>query len=391
MKKIINIVFAIIIILVWLMPVSNQYNTLNDNMMRNCYLLSLGVIVCAYLYESKYDKKQLLISFLIILILIIATEITLIFNKDSATISYGYLMNYIPFCVLINFKAEKLCKGKILDSLFVGVCILIITTGILTVLNNSFVEQLLKTNYIIHYPHIYTVMWNSHKTVTFFATHSIACYIYFILWWLLDYRRHIKKGILNYVLMLGIFFNIIMCQSVSAVLCIGIIFGYYYLSWIKRANKNTIFRSIILLVIFLIIILANSNSIIKILSSSENGILGRYGSTGNLNSTINFAIKNVIPIGLCDIDGLWLTDGGYFIHFVRGGILMLYLFYLGLYRFLKINIKDTKRAKLLFIALLLFEVGYQFTICMRFFLIMLFAVIYFSYLYNEKEKLVLKK
>ena len=229
-------------------------------------------------------------------------------------------------------------------------------------------------------------MWEKHKTVTFFGTHSISCYIYFIIWWLLDYRMTIKKSILNYIFIVGILLNIIMCTSVSAILCVGIIVSYYYIKWIKTPQKYNILKGLIGILIALTLVFISKDIIIQILGSDKNGILGRFGSTGNLNYTLLYAITQIIPFGFCDLNELWLTDGGYYVHFIRGGFFLVFLFYFGLYRYMKINIRDIKRCNFLFLSLLLFEVGYQFTISLRFFMIMLFAVIYFNYLYNEKTK-----
>lgn len=385
MSKISCIFLPIIMMIVWLMPVSNEWNTLNDEMVRNCYLLNLVVLLMVVLYEGHLNLRQLLISACIVLILSISTIMFFELHPNKSTVAYGYLLNYISFCMLINVKIDKLSKCKILDYLFVAICSILIVVGILTILENSFIEQLLKTYYIIHYPHVYMAMWNSHKTVTFFATHSIAAYIYFMLWWLIDYRAQVKKGKLNYVLMAGILLNLIMCMSVSAVMSVGLIAIYYYVKWVKKATKWSLIQSVALISVGLIGVVVNIDIIMLILGSGENGILGRYGSTGNLTDTLQFALTTIIPIGINDVDGLWLTDGGYYVHFIRGGIFMVGLFYFGLYRFIKMNIKDSGRRTFLFVCFLLFEIGYQFTMSMRFFMIMLFLVSYYGYLHKEKE------
>ena len=177
-----------------------------------------------------------------------------------------------------------------------------------------------------------------------------------------------------------------MCTSVSAILCVGIIVSYYYIKWIKTPQKYNILKGLIGILIALTLVFISKDIIIQILGSDKNGILGRFGSTGNLNYTLLYAITQIIPFGFCDLNELWLTDGGYYVHFIRGGFFLVFLFYFGLYRYMKINIRDIKRCNFLFLSLLLFEVGYQFTISLRFFMIMLFAVIYFNYLYNEKTK-----
>ena len=385
MKRMTSVFFIIIIAMCWLMPVSNQYNTLNDAMLRNSYIVTIIIMFFEFLYEKKYDSKQIKISILIIGILILCTVLTLIINSDSPKVSYGYLLNYLPFCILINIKPQKLSEEKILDTIFIIVCFIIIGAGILTVLNSSVLERFLKTYYIIHYPHIYNIMWTSHKTVTFFGTHSIACYIYFILWWLVDYRKNIKRGLINYFLMAGLLFNIVMCQSVSSVLCIGIIFCYYYIPLFRKRNTKTVISSLIFLIIAFLIVFLNHDKIFSILNSSQNGILGRYGSDGNLKYTLIYAIKSFIPIGICDINGLWLTDGGFFIYFIRGGLIGMFLMYYGLYVFLTNNVLERKRKIMLFTSLLLFEVGYQFIITLRFFLLMLFAIAYFRYLFDYQR------
>lgn len=386
MRKAVSTIIPIFIVLIWLMPVSNTFNTLNDSMMRNCYLASLAMLVLVWFYECKFYAIQIGISAILMFLLIASTFVNMNINAGISKVSHGYLMNYLPFCILLNIKCTKLSRSKIIDKLFIMVCIVLIVVGILTIISNPTIENILKTYYTIHYPHLYNVMWASHKTVTFFGTHSIAAYIYFILWWLVDYRRQVKPGMLNYVLMLGILMDIAMCLSVSAVLCLGIIFSYYFVGWLKSASKSAIIRSFILLIVFMVGVILNIETIITILSSSQNGLLGRFGSTGNLNSTLSFAIKNVFPIGICDIEGLWLTDGGYFINFIRGGVIFVVLFYVGLYRFINKNIQVKSRAVLLFFALILFEVGYQFTTCMRFFMTMLFAIIYFSYLFEQSQR-----
>lgn len=386
MSKLYKNLTPILIVLVWLMPVSNVLNTLNEDMVRNCYIFNLILLVIAFFYESKISIKQTSISIGILLVLAICTILTVLFGTRSSIVSYGYLYNYLPFCILISLHPLKLSKSKILDFLLILSSILIIITGILTVIGNPIVEMLLKKYYINHYAHVYTVMWEGRKTVTFFATHSIACYIYYLIWWMLDYRLSIKKDILSKILIVGILFCIAMCRSTSAVFCLCIIIGIYYLRWAKKATAKNIIRSLILFCIIIIAIIANYDIIFAILSSNVNGLNGRFGQSGNLIASLKYAVTAVIPIGLCDISGLWLTDGGYFINFIRGGIPLLVLYYFGLYLFLKRNIIHKGKRLELFTGLMLFEVGYQFTMCMRFFMIMLFLILYYN---HYREQLVL--
>ena len=367
-----NALMAFLIVIVWLMPVSNHLNTINDSMSRNCYILNIIILLLVYLYENSLNKSTLLISSGIIVILLACSFIFHAQHPDISRIAWGYLYNYISFCILINIKIIKLGQTSIWDNLLDFICVLLIFVGILTVVGNAFIETILRTYYVNNYAWVYTIMFQSRKTVTFFATHSIACYIYFLIWWMLEYRNSYNYSIKNVVLMLGMIFDIVMCLSVSAVMCSIMIVAYYYIKWVRSANKRNIILSAFLVLAAVSAMLMSMGKIQSILSSDVNGINGRFGQEGNLWVTLDFTARSIIPFGFCDVDGLWLTDGGYFIQFIRGGILLVILYYYGLYKYLKNNIMNKEQLTFLFISLLLFEVGYQFTMSLRFFMIALF-------------------
>ncbi len=383
MKKFINGLFPIIIILVWIMPVSNQLNTMNEWLIRICYLINILTLLGIWLYEKKLCKEQFCYATMIMGILLICTILTYLFNPDNPNIAYGYLFNYVPFCILINIIPRKTIESKFLDYVFDVTCFLLIIVGILIVIKNDFIGQFLKTYYANHYEWLYPDMLNRRKAVTFFGTHSLACYYYFILWWLADYRMKYKKDIKTLIIIIGMIFLIIMCKSISALLCVGIIITIYCIRLLKKKSKTSIIILSIGLVIILITICVNWPIIYEILASKSNGLLGRFGSEGNLNPTLKYMMFK-IPLGLCNIDNLWLTDGGFFMNFVRGGILLVIVYFLAFYKFLSRNILDKSYRNILFISIMLFEVGFQVTMSMRSFMIIIFAVIYFRSLYERK-------
>ena len=378
-NKIFNSVLAILIVLIWLMPVSSMPNTLNETMIRNCYWMNIIVLLAVIIYEKTIRAGLSLISLGMIALLLICTWLFHSYYENISVVSFGYLYNYISFCLLININPRRLSKVRIWDALLDVICVLLITVGILMFLGNEQIEQFLRTFYVNHYSYVYTVMFMSKKTVTFFATHSISCFIYFMIWWMLEYRNSIKFEVKNIIFMIGIIFDIVMCLSVSAVMCSIMIAGYYYIKWTKKATKRNIIFSLILIVGIILAVITNASTIDTILSSNVNGINGRLGTNGNLWATLKFALQSLIPFGLCDVTGYWLTDGGYFMHFIRGGVLLIVLYYYGLFKLLKNNIKDANKRYVLFFSLMLFEIGYQFTNCMRFFMIMLFLLCFCQY------------
>ena len=58
MKKLISYTLPFIILIIWLMPVSNMANTLNDDMVRMCYICNLFVLAFLFLYEKKVNKNK---------------------------------------------------------------------------------------------------------------------------------------------------------------------------------------------------------------------------------------------------------------------------------------------------------------------------------------------
>lgn len=386
MKKFINVLFPIIIMLVWIMPVSNQFNTMNEGLIRICYVMNILTLLGIWLYERVLYKEQLCYATIIMGILIVCTILTYFINPDNPTIAYGYLFNYVPFCILINIIPRKTIESKLLDYVFDVVCFLLIAIGVLIVIKNSFIAQFLKTYYVNHYEWLYPDMLNRRKAVTFFATHNLACYYYFILWWLADYRMKYKKDIKTLIIIIGMIFLIIMCKSTSALLCSGIIIAVYCMRLIKKKSKTSITILGIGIVVILITICVNWSMIYEILSSNSNGLSGRFGSEGNLIPTLKYMMFQ-IPLGLCNVDNLWLTDGGFFVNFVRGGIPLVIVYFLAFYKFLTRNILDKNYRNILFISIMLFEVGFQVTMSMRSFMIIMFAIIYFRSMNKQKMNL----
>jgi len=379
MKKIIEDIILILVLAVWIMPVSNQINIINNSMIRICYIFNIFMLLIVIFYESKLYIKQLIITVSILLLLGACTLLTYFYNTDNPIIAYGYLFNYLPFCLMVNAVPDKLSRSSLLDRLFDVICFILIVVGVLIVVRNLWIGDFLKTYYTNHYPWLYPEMLDSRKTVTFFATHNMACYYYFILWLLADYRFKIKKDKMSLVIITGMIFLIVMCKSTSMILCVGIIMSVYFIRWTRRGTINSTTIVVVALFLMLFVIIYRWDFIWQILGSKTNGLSGRFGADGNLIPTLKYMLGQ-LPLGICDINNLWVTDGGIFVNFIRGGILLVVMYYWAFYRFISLNIYDNKCRNMIFYSFLLFEVGYQTTMSMRSFMIILFAIIYFKHL-----------
>ena len=142
----------------------------------------------------------------------------------------------------------------------------------------------------------------------------------------------------------------------------------------------------------LLIILLN-NSIIRniynesfryITNSDKNGIIGRFGAGGALESTLKYIKSNFFnPIGVSYSSELYYTDNGFIINILRGGVIFTISIYVSFYIFLKKNVKFKSAVYIIFISILMFEIGYVTFLYFRTFYILVFIILYLNYLYDE--------
>ena len=356
-----------------LMPVSNARNTLNSGMTQFAYVMLL-ITVCFLVFCQnrvgrnviKINMVQLSCNVIYILILLIASLITRMFNP-GLEFRTGELLRYLVLFFLLNFNPKKIGHPIFFKAVYTLVSFIIIFVGFFEAIGISFINEFLRTYYVNHYAHVYTVMIQANKTVTFFATHSIAAFIYLFMFLGWDFYSKTRKSMLSIICRIGFFILIVLCKSVSSVFCCGILAIYYLIKFKERITKKFLLFICVVMIVGFCWIIRNFSVIESILQSEGNGILGRYiGGASKLGESLKYIFSFGIPSGLYNLDGLEYTDSGYVVYALRGGFGFLIVLYYMLYKLLKRVTANKNIYRTFFFCILLFDAGYTILISQRF-------------------------
>ncbi len=376
----------VFIILSLLIPVSNVKNSMNIEMEFFAYIVLLFTVV--YLIISRgninIDKKNLLYSIIYVMLFAVFSFLTMLFNPELKFKSVE-MLRFTLLLLVLNMQKPTSGHFRYIIILYSVVSALIIIVGLGEFCGNEIINDFLSTYYVNHYAHIYIVMIQLNKTVTFFATHSIAAYIYSFLFMGWEFYSNYYKSKISLFFRIALFLLIILCKSTSSILCCALILSYYFIKNRKNIKKNKydLISWIFLLIIGVICIMKNYDIVNNILQSEANGILGRYyGGDALLKESIKNIFSFNIPTGFYNLSNLIYTDSAYVVYMLRGGVLLLIVIYLMLLRLLKRVCDDKIICKTLFVFILFFDMGYPVLISQRFvsaFLLVLYFISNCSY------------
>lgn len=360
-----------------LIPVSSVRNTINSEMSLFASIFLL-FIVCYlnFCRKVKLNKTQLYYDMAYIFLLAVFSGLTVMSNPGLKFKS-GELLKYLILFLLLNLQPLKKGHPQFVIRVYTLISFLIIGVGFFEAVGNETINEFLRTHYVNHYAHIYTIMIQTNKTVTFFATHSIAAYVYLILFMGWEFYSVTYKSKISLICRMGLFIVIVLCKSVSSVLCCGIVVAYYLIKYRAQLSKKTLLVFATLLFAGSIWIIDNFSIIEALLQSEGNGILGRYfGGSSNLSESIKYIFSFGLPTGFYNLDNLRYNDSGYVVYLLRGGIGILIVLDIMLYNLLKRVCVNRIIYRTMFICILLFDVGYAVLISQRF-VAALLLVLYF--------------
>ncbi len=375
------------------MPTSVKPFTLNPNMRYFCFLFLdfLGLIVL--LYEKKFSIKSFFICISILIVLIFFTIIGSLYY-DLYIKTYGNLLLYGTSMICYSICFNKISANKFWDILFMIAMTIIVVFVIGNIFNINILNNILKTYFVDHVAYMLDVMISKNKPVTFFTSHSMAAFIYTLFIIILFYRNEkFKNSIFNYIYIICFIIGLIFLKSNSSYMMIVLLY-FLYIKYINR-EKHNVKKTIILgltLLVTIVFVANNHNSILNIISSNDNGLIGRYSTVGTLSNDINFIKTFNVPTGLNDIyyQTGWLKyrDSIYLVNMMRGGIVLVLLYIYLIINFYKVNILDRNMSKVLILLTLLFDIGYTFSWEQRFITVVLFVVPYINYIYSQNDPII---
>jgi hypothetical protein len=344
--------------------------------------------------QGKYDTKQLVLSLLIHAVLLFYTILTW---QKFQTQSWGNYPAYVllTLILLINLKDAtyyKYLKGTLIIA---AIGQIIFAYGIFT--QNDTIRDFLLLNYSGGFDNLMPFMMGDLKPVTTYATHSVAAFFHF-LFFFLALQTYAQSRKLLWGLIAAIFlFLLAMLRSNTAIAYTGIALLVIF-STLKNRPIQLIKVSIGLLAVVAIFIyyyfdvikLLLDLDLLSVMTKSDNGILSRYATEGNfLEPTLNYIRENpLLSIGMNYDPGLFYTDSGFIIFYLRGSVFLAFFIYMSFYLFLKRNLYNKKMAIFLFFIFMLFEVGYTNLINSRTQCFIPFIIAYLNQLYLSQPKYV---
>jgi hypothetical protein len=354
------------------------------------YLIIAFLLGISYTFFIKVTRQNLLFFLIINISLIVFTIAASLWFKEY---SFGIYPNFFLLSVLLllNYK-DLVCSKYILYVQLIATW-LIIALGIGIIIGSTPITQFLINNYSSGYEDLLPNMLSARKPVATLGTHSVASFLFFFLF-LLNIKTYQANGRLIYLFTsIVTLLLLVFIRSNTALAYSVIAFIFLIATFRKRKASLFIFAGILVLFVLYVGVFDRTildvfveYDVLKILTSNENGLSGRYSNNSLLAPTIDYIIHNpFVPIGLAYSDKLYYTDSGIIIYVLRGSIILASAIYIGFYCFLKNNLLNKKQLKYIFLFFIIFEIGYPMLVELRVLCFIPFVVVYLNYLSTIKN------
>jgi len=377
----VNIVLPVLLILVWLMPVSNQSAILNSVLINRMYLYMIALFSIMIIYDFAFSK---IINTIDATIIIVNILIVLFFSYvqsryyPSAGFGYREFSIYLMMLFILGYHFRTLTAGKIWRVLFYAVSILIAIVGVLMIIGNSTVWKFLGTYYVNHYSYSYVEFEALKRPITFFAANSTTTPEYFLIYCIWEFCETEKHPLVSAVFKIIYIFLMAALMNNSGILAIALIALYYLVNTGKQLSIRNILLKLLIFFGIVIALIYTHEYIQSILFSGKNGVLGRYSSSGagNVLSDIKYITALNWPTGFTFVPNLYFSDSGVVVNLLRAGVIGAVGVYLLLWRAFKYALNNYFRTFFMFMSLMFFEVAYPILVEQRFLLFLCFFLIY---------------
>jgi len=348
-----------------------------------CCSLALFTIYVAFglLAGSLTGAAPLLCFILINASLLLATLFS-----DLADLAPGAFTFYFLLSCLYLLDLRTIRLPKLISSLFSIISVFLLVLATAATLQYPPVTEFFVDNYSAYYPELVPAMLRLGKPVLMFGSHSLAGFFYYLLF-LLNFQKYShQKRSLHFLLALGFLFVLMVLNSLTGYVYLGI--GVIQVLLHFGAHRNLFLRLAGFVgALSLVWLLATSGDaraavaslISPLLSSPANGFAARYASAGSLAPNFDYILANPLsPIGVRNSDLLWLGDSGPVEYMLRGSVFLLVGVYVGLYLFLKRNLRSAAHCALLYFVYLAFEIGFSTLIYLRTLYLLPFIVVFLN-------------
>lgn len=354
------------------------------------YFMMAFLLMVSYVFFIRLTWQNLLFFLIINVSLIFFTIAASLWFKEY---SFGIYPNFFLLSILLMLTYKDLGHLKYILNVQLIATWLIIILGIGIIIGNATITQFLTNYYSAGYEDLLPNMLDARKPVATFGTHSVASFFLFFLFFL-NIKTYQANGRLVYLFTsIVTLLLLVFIRSNTALAYSVIAFIYMFATFRKRKASLFIFGGIIILLVLYVGVFDRTildvffeYDVLKILTSNDNGLAGRYSGSSVLAPTIDYMVHNpFVPLGLAFSDKLYYTDSGIILYTLRGSIILAAAIYVGFYCFLKNNLLNKKQLKFVFLFFVIFEIGYPILIDYRVLCFIPFVVIYLNYLSTIKN------
>lgn len=332
-------------------------------------LLPLSYTIIVTLIYAYFIIRYRTINLNLVYILLGVNILILISTLFSpfSTYALGLYPSYLAVTMLFCVDFSKIQFSKVNEITFTITSVSIIIVCFLMLRDNQIVDSTITNYYSAAYQELVAFMILTNKPVFTFASHSIAGFFFFLFFFMHFQKYKLTNSRINLIISLCFIYLMAMLRSNTAysflIIAAITVLSHFFLH--KKILFGIIVCSSLIYAGFhseqiqewLNFISFNFN---QVTSSNTNGILGRFGESGNLVSNINYLESHPFsPIGITTSPGLTNGDSAFIEYLLRGTLLMVMLIYTGFYMFLKRNFVNRRTAITFFVIFLLFDIGYN--------------------------------
>ncbi len=323
---------------------------------------------------------------------------------------WGLFTKFSALALVLALDLRAFRPGSLVKGVFALANLLNIACGVAILVGSEWIAEFVPKYYWTSHDELVPSMLSLRKPVLTFGSHSLAGLFLYLFFWV-NWENHRLRGsklalifaLSNFILLLGLTSFTSLGLGALALAQIGL---WYW----KRNPKQVV---VVTLCVVAMIPFAASTIAQQIgsfgelpqfaetafLNTDRSGPLSRYGANGVLRGEINYLFDHPLsPIGLARSEQGFnvetpshfsVSDSGPLEYLVRGSAPLLFLIYLGLYRFLRGNLTLPSHGITLFLVIIAFETGFSALGSSRTYFLLPFFVIYLNQTASRTPTLLL--
>lgn len=302
---------------------------------------------------------------------------------------YGVLADYVLLSLVYCLNLRGVASPRVLRGAFILANLLNFTLGVGIV----FAVPAVTSFVVDYYSNFYSDLVRNAavtlgKPILTFSTHSLAGFFLYLFFYL-NLRSHQAGGNVFFLLAAGV--NLALCGLLqSNTGYVFLVVGCVQLA--AHGMRRRGLPSLLLLPLAggALALWLSTNSVdwkdlqatvSATIGSQSNGVLGRYGTSGEQNVNLEFLARHPLTtIGFSYDPRLEIVDSGPIEYVLRGSLPLLLSIYGGLWLFLRSNVVSRREAWTLFVIFVIFEVGFANLVYFRTAFILPFVAVYMNVL-----------